>query len=135
MRLIDVLRQQFAEMRSRGLRTSAWKLDSSAIAQLRREAASERADISDLNTPPTFLGVPIEEVPMSGAVQADYVAAHCRFAPCQRLDRPHDRQWDIFDLTAGVPQGSFFRTKEEAHVASIQLDLEAPRSSAAPKQL
>lgn len=123
MRLIDVLRQQYGEFSARGARAASWKLDHAAIAQLRREAAEDGTDVSSVTTPPTFLGVPIEEVPM-GAAQADFVASHCRFAPCQRLDREQGRQWDIFDLDAGQPLGAFYGSKAEANAAAIKLDIE-----------
>ncbi|MFZ2996808.1 hypothetical protein [Sphingobium sp.] len=123
MRLIDELRRQMAEITARRARVSGWRLDERALEQLRREAADDNFDIPNITTPPTFLGVPIEIV-FFGPAQADFIPEHCKFAPCQRLDRDSARQWDIFDLDACAAQDVFYATKDDASRTAARLDIE-----------
>lgn len=123
MQLIDVVTSMYRDLARKGLRAAAWTMDAAALAQLRDEASQEGSDVLSIASPPTFLGVPIEIAPKQDSVKADFVVNHCRFAPCQRLDRPVGQQWDIFDLDAHVALQRVYSTKTDANAAALAMDL------------
>ncbi len=77
-------------------------------------------------SPPVFLGLPVIVGGRPGA-ELVFDPALRHVVPCQRLDRPDEQQWDLFDLIEEKAFNTYFATQEKARAAALELASETDR--------